>query len=85
MEFEADPDYKYLRGLLTTVLAKQNAEYDFYYDWCKEKPVVTDEFAIQRYTKNNTLNMIFIMIGVKKNLLLLMNLLFRDILKIILI
>ena len=54
LEFEADPDYKYLRGLLTTVLAKQNAEYDFYYDWCKEKPVVTDEFAIQRYTKNNT-------------------------------
>ena len=54
LEFEADPDYKYLRGLLTSVLAKQNAEYDFYYDWCKEKPVVTDEFAIQRYTKNNT-------------------------------
>ena len=54
MEFEADPDYNYLRGLLRTVLQKQNCEYDFYYDWLKEKPVITDEFAIERYTKNNT-------------------------------
>ena len=54
LEFEADPDYNYLRGLLRTVLQKQNCEYDFYYDWLKEKPVITDEFAIERYTKNNT-------------------------------
>ena len=54
LEFEADPDYNYLRGLLRTVLRKQNYEYDFYYDWLKE------------------------------NRLLVMNLLLRDILKIIL-
>ena len=54
MEFEADPDYKFLRGLLTTVLEKQNLQFDFYYDWVKEKPNITDEIAIERYIKNNT-------------------------------
>ena len=54
LEFEADPDYKFLRGLLTTVLEKEKATFDFWYDWVKEKPVITDEIAIERYIKNNT-------------------------------
>ena len=54
MEFEADPDYKFLRGLLTTVLEKQKCQYDFHYDWLTEKPNINDEIAIERYIKNNT-------------------------------
>ena len=53
LEFEADPDYKFLRGLLTTVLEKQNSQFDFYYDWLTEKPNITDEIAVERYIKNN--------------------------------
>jgi serine/threonine protein kinase len=53
LEFEADPDYKFLRGLLTTVLEKQKCEFDFYYDWLTEKPNITDEIAVERYIKNN--------------------------------
>ena len=53
LEFEADPDYKFLRGLLTTVLEKQNSQFDFYYDWLTEKPNITDEIAFERYIKNN--------------------------------
>ena len=54
LEFEADPDYKFLRGLLTTVLEKQKCQFDFWYDWVKEKPEITDEIAVERYIKNNT-------------------------------
>ena len=53
LEFEADPDYKFLRGLLTTVLEKQKCEFDFFYDWLTEKPNITDEIAVERYIKNN--------------------------------
>ena len=53
LEFEADPDYKFLRNLLTTVLEKQNSQFDFYYDWLIEKPNITDEIAVERYIKNN--------------------------------
>ena len=53
LEFEADPDYKFLRNLLTTVLEKQNSQFDFYYDWLTEKPNITDEIAVERYIKNN--------------------------------
>ena len=53
LEFEADPDYKYLRGLLTTVLENQKAQYDFHYDWLTETPNITDEIAVERYIKNN--------------------------------
>ena len=54
LEFEADPDYKYLRNLLVTTLAKENTKFDFWYDWVSEKPVITDEIAIERYINNNT-------------------------------
>ena len=54
LEFEADPDYKYLRELLITALKKQNCAYDFWYDWVSEKPDITDKVAVERYINNNT-------------------------------
>ena len=54
LEFEADPDYKYLRNLLVTALEKQNTKFDFWYDWVKEKPNITDHIAVERYINNNT-------------------------------
>ena len=54
LEFEADPDYKFLRGLLTDALEKEKCSFDFWYDWVKEKPNITDEIAVERYIKNNT-------------------------------
>ena len=54
MEFEADPDYKFLRGLLVSALEKQNTKYDFWYDWVTEQPTITDKVAIERYINNNT-------------------------------
>ena len=54
LEFEADPDYKYLRNLLVTVLQKENSQFDFWYDWVSEKPSINDEVAIGRYINNNT-------------------------------
>ena len=54
LEFEADPDYKFLRGLLISVLEKQNTKYDFWYDWVTEQPTITDRVAIERYINNNT-------------------------------
>ena len=53
LEFEADPDYKFLHGLLTSVMKKQNLVYDFWYDWVNEKPVINDQVAIERYTNDN--------------------------------
>ena len=54
LEFEADPDYKLLRNLLVSALEKQNAKFDFWYDWVKEKPEITDKIAVERYINNNT-------------------------------
>ena len=54
LDFEADPDYKYLRNLLVSALEKQNTKFDFWYDWVKEKPNIIDHIAIERYINNNT-------------------------------
>jgi serine/threonine protein kinase len=53
LEFEADPDYKYLRDLLVSALEDEKSQFDFWYDWFKEKPIVKDKIAIERYIKNN--------------------------------
>ena len=53
LEFEADPDYKYLRGLLLSVLEKEKQPYDFCYDWVSEKPTIIDQVAIDRYMNKN--------------------------------
>ena len=54
LEFEADPDYKYLRDLLVSALEEEKSQFDFWYDWLNEKPIVKDNVAIERYIKNNT-------------------------------
>ena len=41
LDFEAKPDYVYLKGLLKNIMMKNSFEFDFYYDWCTEKPVIT--------------------------------------------
>ena len=33
LEFEADPDYNYLKNLFLSVLKSENHEFDYYYDW----------------------------------------------------
>ena len=53
LDFEADPDYKYLRGLLLSILVKEKCTYDFWYDWVKEKPNITEHIAVERYMKGN--------------------------------
>ena len=53
LEFEADPDYKYLRELLVTALSKQNSKFDFWYDWVSEKPTITDQISVERYINDN--------------------------------
>ena len=40
LDFEAKPDYNYLRGLLKNIMMKNSFEFDYYYDWCREKPVI---------------------------------------------
>ena len=54
LEFESDPDYNYLRNLLVNVLQHENCKFDFWYDWVKEKPNITDQIAVERYINNNT-------------------------------
>ena len=54
LEFESDPDYNYLRNLLVKVLQQDNCKFDFWYDWVKEKPEITDQIAVERYINNNT-------------------------------
>ena len=40
IDFEAKPDYNYLRGLLKNIMMKNSFEFDYYYDWWREKPVI---------------------------------------------
>ena len=40
--FEDEPDYSYLKGLFVRVLEKENYYYDFWFDWMKEEPEVTN-------------------------------------------
>ena len=43
LSFEAKPDYDYLVGLLKNVLRKNKMEYDYHFDWMKEKPIIIEE------------------------------------------
>ena len=53
LEFEADPDYKFLRGLFLSVLEKESQSYDFCYDWVSGQPTIMDHVAIERYMNKN--------------------------------
>ena len=57
LEYETDPDYKYLKNLFLTILKHYNWEFDYYYDWDqvgltgseikdKEKDTKKDEMKI---------------------------------------
>ena len=55
LEFEADPDYKYLRGLLFSVMDKHNCKFDFKYSWVTTEELnITDYISVERYIKKNT-------------------------------
>jgi serine/threonine protein kinase len=43
--FEDEPDYSYLKGLFVRVLEKENYYYDFWFDWMKEKPDVSNNLC----------------------------------------
>ena len=55
LEFEQEPDYKYLKWLFYNVLYKYNYEFDFWYDWVKEKPNIKDIISIERYINRNVI------------------------------
>ena len=50
LKFMEVPNYDYLRNLLKEVIALENSEIDFYYDWCKTKPNINLDNIIY---KNN--------------------------------
>ena len=50
LKFMEVPNYDYLRNLLKEVIALENSEIDFYYDWCKTKPNISLDNIIY---KNN--------------------------------
>ena len=56
LNFEENPDYKRLRLLFIKVLNEFNYEYDFFFDWMKEKPKINHD-DIKRYmTKDGSIN-----------------------------
>ena len=46
LDFTEVPDYDYLRNLLKKIMEKNKIENDFYYDWCKEKPIIKKDNII---------------------------------------
>ena len=52
IQFESKPDYDYLRGLLKNVMNKLNFEYDYFYDWFEEKPVIKPEYLLENNKYN---------------------------------
>ena len=56
LKFEEKPDYDYLKKLLYNVLDKNKYEFDFWYDWVDEKPVITDVISIERYIKRHCID-----------------------------
>ena len=51
LDFEADPDYDYLRGLFASIMEKNNIVYDFQFKWMDGKPNVNEEDLVKKYTK----------------------------------
>ena len=45
LQFEAKPDYNFLRGLMMNVLDNLGCKYDYWFDWNKEKPVVKQSYV----------------------------------------
>ena len=53
--FEDDPDYNYLKSLFFKVLERENCIIDFYYDWMKEKPEISNSFY-NKYLNDKNIN-----------------------------
>ena len=48
LKFTELPDYSYLRNLLKRVLKNEGFTYDFYYDWCTQKPNIKSDDIIYK-------------------------------------
>ena len=70
LDFEADPDYDYLRGLFASIMEKNSIEYDFYFKWMNEKPNVNEDALVKKYTKKyvKIKKILVIILKMKKNL-----------------
>ena len=53
LDFESKPDYNYLRGLLRNILEKNNYEFDYFFDWFSEKPLINNNFYESNSNNNN--------------------------------
>ena len=54
LDFESKPDYDFLRGLLRNVLEKNHFEYDYFFDWFSEKPLINnDNFNLDNSNNDN--------------------------------
>ena len=56
LDFEENPDYNKLRLLFINILNKLNCEYDFLFDWMKEKPKISSDEGKRYMTKNGSIN-----------------------------
>ena len=46
LKFTEVPDYNYLKNLLKSVIKKAGFTIDFFYDWCKQKPMIKSDDPI---------------------------------------
>ena len=56
LDFEENPDYKKLRLLFIELMKKMNFEYDFFYDWMKEKPKINPNEGKRYMTNDGSIN-----------------------------
>ena len=56
LDFEENPDYKKLRLLFIELMKKMNFEYDFFYDWMKEKPKINSNEGKRYMTDDGSIN-----------------------------
>ena len=56
LKFEENPDYNKLRLLFIELLKKLNFEYDFFYDWLKEKPKIDSNEGKRYMTNDGSIN-----------------------------
>ena len=48
LEFTQTPDYSYLKHLLKHIIENSNQTIDFYYDWNREKPIISKDDPIYK-------------------------------------
>ena len=55
LEYEADPDYNYLKNLFLSILRNYNWEFDYFYDW-DQVGLTNSEIKDKEKDKNNNIN-----------------------------